>query len=120
MYFDADRYSPIYNLGDRPLYTGLLTDIPGSSVAYRSAYTLSLTDIPVCTPGDRPLYSRLQTNILDNSVADRYSYTFADQYSGMYSRWLAVIPGYSVPYRSYYTLLLTDILVQMRGCYTLS
>ena len=46
--------------------------IPGSSVAYRSSYTLSLTNIPVYTPGDRPLYPRLQTNILGNSVADKY------------------------------------------------
>ena len=68
----AYRYSLVYTLGDRPLYTGLLTDIPGSSVAYRSSYTLSLTDIPAYTPSDRPLYPRLQTNILGNSVADRY------------------------------------------------
>ena len=74
VHFVADRYSLVYTLGDRPLYTGLLTDIPGSSVAYRSSYTLSLTSIPVYTPGDRPLYPRFHTNILGNSVADRYSY----------------------------------------------
>ena len=44
----------------------------GSSVAYRSSYTLSLTDIPVYTPGDRPLYPRLQINILGNSVTIKY------------------------------------------------
>ena len=77
VYFVADRYSLVYTLGDRPLYTGLLTDIPGNSVAYRSSYTctLLLTNIPVYTPGDRSLYPGLQTNILSNSVADRYSYT---------------------------------------------
>ena len=75
VYFVADRYSLVYTLGDRPLYTGLLTDLPGSSVAYRSSYTLSLTDIPVYTPSDRPLYPGLQTSILGNSVADMYSYT---------------------------------------------
>ena len=75
--FVADRYSLAYTLGDRPHYTGLLTDTPGSSVAYRSSYTLSLTNIPVYTPGDRPLYTRLQTNILGNSVADRYLYTLS-------------------------------------------
>ena len=36
----ADWYSLVYTLGDRSLYTGLLTDIPGSSVAYRSSYIL--------------------------------------------------------------------------------
>ena len=73
VYFVADRYSLVYTLGDRPLYTGLLTDIPGNSVAYRSSYTLSLTNITVYTPGDdRPLYPRLQINILGNSVADMY------------------------------------------------
>ena len=77
VYIAADRYSLVYTLCDRPLYTGLLTDIPGSRVAYRSSYTLSLTDIPGYTPGDRPLYPRLQINILDNSVADRYSYTLS-------------------------------------------
>ena len=77
VYFVADQYSLVYTLDDRPLYTGLLTDIPGSSVAYRSSYTLSLTDIPVYTPGDKPLYPRLQTNMLGNSVADRYSYTLS-------------------------------------------
>ena len=50
-----------------PLYTGLLTDIPGSSVVYRSSDTLSLINIPVYTPGDRPLYPRLLTNILGNN-----------------------------------------------------
>ena len=49
-----------------PIFTGLhfrwqaaihrVTDWPGSSVAYRPSYTLSLTDIPVYTPGDRRLY----------------------------------------------------------------
>ena len=38
----------------------------------------------------------------------------------MYSKWQAAVPGYSVAYNSYYTLSLTDILVQGRGCYTLS
>ena len=31
VYFVADRHSLVYTLGNRPLYTGLLTDIPGSS-----------------------------------------------------------------------------------------
>ena len=77
VYIVADRYSLVYTLGVRPLYIGLLTDIPGSSVAYMYSYTLSLSDIPAYTPGDRPLYPRLQTNILGNSVADRYSYTLS-------------------------------------------
>ena len=75
MYFVAEHYSLVYTLGNRPLYTGLLTDTQGSSVAYRSSYTLSLTDIPVNTPGDRPLYPSLQTNILGNIVANRYLHT---------------------------------------------
>ena len=79
VYFVADRYSLVYTLGDRPLYTGLLNDIPGSRVAYRSSYTLLLPNIPVYITGDRPLpgIPRLQTNILGNSVADRYSYTLS-------------------------------------------
>ena len=48
------------------------THIPGSSVAYRSLNTLSLTDIPVYTPGDRPPIPQV-----GNSVADRYSYTLS-------------------------------------------
>ena len=74
--FAADRYSLVYTFDDSPLYTGLLTDIAGSSVAYRSSYTVAdrysgihsrwLATIP-----------QLQSNILGNSVADRYSYTLS-------------------------------------------
>ena len=58
----GQRQSILRNIpGDRLFYPGLLTDTPGNSVADRSLYTLSLTDIPVdlYTPG---VYSRLLTD----------------------------------------------------------
>ena len=133
----ADRYSLVYTLGERLLYTGLLTDIPGSSAAYRSLYTLLLTNIPIYT---RPLYPRLQTNILGNSVADWYSYTLpltgiqvctpgdmqcsleillyfvADRHSGpgerlLYPKLQTDTLGYNVADMSLYTLSVTYIPV---------
>ena len=78
-YSVADRsLSPtdisVCTLGDRPLYPGLLTDIPVHSVANCSWFTLSLTNIPVYSPCDRPLYPELLTNTPDN-VAERSVYT---------------------------------------------
>ena len=74
LYFD--RYS---GLGKRLLYPKLHTDILAYSVADRSSYTLSSTDIPVYTLGDRPLYPGLLTDT----------------------------PVYRVAYRSWFTLSLT-------------
>ena len=92
---------------------GLLTDIYEGSVAYRSSYTLSLTDIPVYTPGDKPLYPRLLNNILGNSVAlsptDISVYTLGDML--LYPWLLTDTPVYSVAYKSWCTLSLTNIPV---------
>ena len=89
--------------GDRPLYPGILTDTPGKSVADRSLYTLSLTDIPVAlyTPS---IYPRLLTNTSRYNVAGRSSYTlsltdiwvYTSSDRPLYPGLLTDIPGYSV------------------------
>ena len=73
---------PVYNPGDRGLYPGLLTDIQGNSVAYRSLYTLLVSD------------------------------TLLDLYTpSVYPKLLTDTTGYNVAGRSSNNLLLTDILV---------
>ena len=66
LYFVTDQYS---GPGERLLYPKLQTDTLGYSIADRSLYTLSPTDIPVYTLGDRPIYPRLLTDTQVYSVA---------------------------------------------------
>ena len=76
LYIVADRHS---SPGERLLYPKLQTDyrliLWGYSVADRSLYTLSSTDIPVSTLGDRLLYPELLTDTLMYSVAYRSWFT---------------------------------------------
>ena len=73
LYFVADQHS---GPGER-LYPQLQTDTLGYSVADRSLYTLSPTDIPVYTLGDRPLYPGLLTDTPMYSVACRSWFTLS-------------------------------------------
>ena len=97
IYFVADRYS---RKSDRPLYPGLLIDTPWNSVADRSSYTLSLTDIPVDLY-TLSVYPRLLTDTSGYNVAGRSLsltdirvYTSSDR--PLYSGLLTHIPGNSV------------------------
>ena len=79
----GQRQSILRNIpGDRVIYPGLLSDTPGNSIADRSSYTLSLTNI----------------------LVDLYT-------SSVYPRLLIDISGFNVAGRTSYTLLLTNIWV---------
>ena len=90
----------MYTSSDKPLYPGLLTDIPGNSAA---SYTLSLTDIPVYNPDDRPLFPALVT---DTGVQCLYTLSLNDipvyipSVRGLYPGLQIDIQGKSVAYRS--------------------
>ena len=107
------------------LYPGLLTDTPGNSVADRSSYTLSLTDIPVDLY-TQSVYSRLLTDTSGLNAAGRYSYTlllpdiqvYTSRDRPLYPGRLTDIPGNSVAdtdLRIQCTLSLTYILVYIPG-----
>ena len=110
----ADRHS---GPGERLQYSKLQIDILGYSVAYRSLYTFSWTDILVYTFDDRPQYPGLLADTLIYSVAYRswltlsltnilvYSPCDIPLYPGLQTDTL----GSSVADRSLYTLLLIQV-----------
>ena len=115
LYFVADQYS---GPRERLLYPKLQTDTLGYSVADRSLYTLSPTDILVCTLDERSLYPGLLTDTLVYSVAYRSWFTLLltnlPVYSPcdrpLYTGLLTDTPDDSVADRSLYSLLLIQVL----------
>ena len=92
-WFVTDRHS---GPGERLLYSKLQTDTLGYSVADRSLYNFSPTNIPVYALGDRPQCPGLLTDTPMYSVTYRsWFFSVADQYSGIRSMWQTTIiyPG---------------------------